>query len=222
MQALRFEECLHAERKQVNEIYILGDLLEMWIGDDDDSELAQFLYTTLRAANAHVPIKIMHGNRDFLLGDVFVERTGCELLADPYLVDDHILLSHGDQYCTDDAAYQALRSTMRAPEWQADILSKSLEERKAFGEMLREQSKAANANKATNIMDVNPSAVRQAMTAHSADILIHGHTHRPGMHLQGNSRRFVLGAWDRCGWVVRQTNDEFRLECFALAHHYGT
>ena len=127
-----------------------------------------------------------------------------------------MLLSHGDLLCTDDVEYQALRNTMRDPAWQRDTLSKSLAERQAFGANLRAESKSNNANKPTNIMDVNDEATKALMADHKANVLIHGHTHRPGYH----SQRIVTGAWERCAWVCRQSDLGLRLECFSLAQAY--
>ncbi len=223
---LRFSECLAAESAWADEIYILGDLVEMWIGDDDNSPLAERLREVLRRTAAVCPVALMHGNRDFLFGDEFARDCGVTLLADPHITDDGILLCHGDSLCTDDAEYQQMRKLLRSAAWQADILAKPLPERIALGRGMRAQSQAANANKAANIMDVNPGATLELLSAHNSRILVHGHTHRPGIHhLQNGSeacRRIVTGAWERCGWLCRQQQAEFTLECFTLARRYGT
>ena len=219
---LRFAECLTAEAKIVDEIYVLGDLVEMWIGDDDDSPEAQALSETLQRASAACPIYIMHGNRDFLFGEAFAKRTGCHLIEDPHLLEDGTLLTHGDILCTDDEAYQQIRTLLRSEAWQTDTLAKSLAERKAFGQGLREQSKSTNANKPANIMDVNINAFGELMQTHGATLCIHGHTHRPGIHADQEQMRIVLGAWERCGWLCRQQDGETTLECFSLARRYGT
>ncbi len=218
----RFEECLNTEARRVDEIYILGDLVEMWIGDDDDSRNAAALIDTLHRASRQCRVRVMHGNRDFLFGDAFAELSGAELLTDPYCTDDGVLLSHGDSLCTDDEAYQQMRTLFRSPQWQADILSKTLDERKAIGQALRAQSKESSANKAANIMDVNPAATETLMRAEGKGILLHGHTHRPGVHRETAGQRIVLGAWERCGWLCRQIDNRFALECFSLARRYGT
>lgn len=218
----RFTECLAVEGQRVDEIFILGDLVEMWIGDDDDSDVANALKTTL--SGVHAPVFLMHGNRDFMFGKAFAQASNINLLPDPYVTNDGLLLSHGDAYCTDDKAYQTMRETFRSAEWQSQMLSKSLAERKAFGASLRQQSQASNANKAANIMDVNDSAIAQAMRDQHR-LLIHGHTHRPGIHLlqdTPNKTRVVLGAWEHCGWLARQREDQVSLECFSLAHRYET
>jgi len=201
----------------IDEIYVLGDLCEMWIGDDDDSSLVAALGTLFKELTAHLDVYFLPGNRDFLLGQAFAERTGLKLLADPCLLADGTLLSHGDSLCTDDADYQQMRTLLRSTQWQEDILSKSLDERRAFGAALRAQSKSANANKASNIMDVNGLAVRELLEQHSAPLFIHGHTHRPGIHATPlAAQRLVLGAWERCGWWALQKNAQFALRCAGI------
>ena len=213
---LRFSELLDHESRRVDEIYILGDLVEMWVGDDEDTGCAPLLREVLQDAGANCNIFLMHGNRDFLFGETFAAATGISLIDDPYVLDDDLLLCHGDMLCTDDVDYQAMRRTVRSPQWQQEFLSKSLAERQAFGAGLRAQSKANNANKPSGIMDVNADALSQLMTQHTAKRLIHGHTHRPG-HYQ---ERIVTGAWERCGWSCRQRDQVFTLECFSLANPY--
>jgi len=213
----KFEECMAFESERVDEIYILGDLVEMWIGDDDDSPIALALKKTLKTASHHCSINLMHGNRDFLFGEAFCRSSGVTLLEDPHLVDKHILLSHGDIFCTDDSDYQTARKTFRDPTWQREILSKPLKEREMLGKALRAQSTEANANKSSNIMDANLEAIDKCLAKHHADFLIHGHTHRPGHY----SNRIVTGAWEINGWLCRQQDDQLQLECFNLATHYG-
>jgi len=220
----RFAECLAAESSRVDEIYILGDLVEMWIGDDDDSPSAARLREVLSATSQRCAVFLQHGNRDFLFSDDFCAATGVQLIPDPYCTADGVLLSHGDLLCTDDAEYQAMRTLLRSDAWQQDILDKSLAERQAFGQGLREQSKNSNANKATNIMDVNAAATA-ALVAEQAPrtgVFIHGHTHRPGIHDEAGFKRIVTGAWELCGWLCRQQDTQFQLECFSLARRYGT
>ena len=204
------------ESARVDEIYILGDLVEMWIGDDDQSPTARELQAILRTASSACKVYIMHGNRDFLIGTKFCDATGVTLIEDPHVIDDHILLSHGDIFCSDDAEYQAARALFRAPSWQKEILGKPLAERELLGKALRAKSSKANANKSANIMDANESAIVSQLKHHQTDFLIHGHTHRPGRH----HNRIVTGAWETNGWLCRQKDRTFRLECFSLANHY--
>lgn len=216
----RFRECILAEAAYADEICVLGDLVEMWVGDDEDSEVADLLRTTFASASQTTQISLMHGNRDFLFGETFATACGATLLPDPWLTSDGLLLSHGDRYCIDDAEYQAARAMFRDPEWQRDILSKTLEERKQLGRMLREQSRISNANKASNIMDTNTAAIAADLEKHGAHTMIHGHTHRPQTPA-GGGKKYVLGAWEACGWVLRQDADRLRLECFSLARPYA-
>lgn len=207
-----FAGLLRREAPGVDEIYILGDLCEMWIGDDDDSELVATLRELLQELSATTAVFFLPGNRDFLLGAAFAEQTGLTLLPDPTQLDDGTLLAHGDALCTDDAPYQQMRALLRSPEWQADILGKSLEERRAFGAALRERSRAENSNKTSNIMDVSSAAVAELCAQmpqpeSGPKLFVHGHTHRPGVHPLPNHTgglRVVLGAWERCGWWAIQ------------------
>lgn len=214
----RFRELIEIESQRVDETFILGDLVEMWVGDDDDADLATELTRVLYNAGAEV--FLLHGNRDFLFGERFADATGTNILPDPYLTADGTLLSHGDALCTDDEQYQQMRALFRSDAWQADILSKTLTERKALGEMLRSQSKSENANKASNIMDVNEQALIELLNEQNPHTFIHGHTHRPGIHPVQSCRRMVLGAWEKCGWLIRQDGENFQLESFPLNRAY--
>ena len=217
-----FAACLKAEATQVDEIYILGDLVEMWIGDDDNSPIALALTELLTTISKRCPVFLMHGNRDFLFASEFANRTGVTLISDPSTLDGSLVLSHGDALCTDDIAYQQMRKVLRGDAWQTQILRKSLAERQVFGKGLRAESIANNANKSSAIMDVNAAAVTDLIGA-NVTTFIHGHTHRPGIHPieQRSAQRIVLGDWGPCGWLCRQVDDTFTLECFNLAHRYG-
>ena len=209
---------LQAERDRCNAIYFLGDLVEVWVGDDDDGPLAQALINLLAETAEHCPVFIMHGNRDFLFGSQFCELSRAALLTDPTLIDQRTLLAHGDAFCTDDDKYQNVRAMFRSSAWQTQILSQSLSDRRALALTMRSQSRAENANKAANIMDVNQNEVARAMRRTGASILIHGHTHRPGVYHHDWGTRYVLGAWERCGWLLRRRAGQFQLECFCLPH----
>ena len=185
-------------------LYVLGDLFEYWIGDDDVDEpfnavIAGFFKRLTRAGTR---LYVMHGNRDFLMGERFCQATGAELLADPTVTDiggEKTLLMHGDTLCTDDLDYQKWRRTARSPDFQKEFLKKSLEERRATVHGLREKSKEVIQAKAADIMDVNDDAVREALRRSGATRLIHGHTHRPGRHrvdVDGKpAERWVLPDW---------------------------
>ena len=201
-------------------IYILGDLAEVWVGDDDDSASANALREALGAAAARRPVFVMRGNRDFLLGDRFAADTGVALIPDPSVINvdgQRVLVAHGDAYCTRDVAYQRARAQLRSPQWRARVLAKPLAERRALAARLRAESAAAGANKAAHIMDVTPAAAAAALAAADAPLLVHGHTHRPAIHdLDGGRRRIVLGDWRRCGWQLTLRRGDAALTCFAL------
>ena len=202
-------------------LYILGDLFETWIGDDDPdpyrNEVQQWL-----ADYADSPTRcyFMHGNRDFLVGETFAARTGFTLLDDPVVHEIHgaqVLLSHGDRYCTDDVEYQAVRRTVRDPQWQASVLALPIEARRQLADGARAQSGQANKTKSMDIMDVNQQAVEAALNAHGVSIMLHGHTHRPACHEftldDGRAaRRLVLGDWYTQGSVGAWDDAGFRLD----------
>lgn len=207
-----FERYLASDEvRQADALYILGDLVEAWIGDDDDAELPQRIATATHAVrDAGVPVYFMVGNRDFMLGRQFAERAGFTVLDDGVVheIGGHpTLLMHGDVLCTDDVAYQAVRRQVRTPEWQAQILSMPLAARRAFAAKARADSKAHTGSTMESIMDVNASAVADAMRKAGVSRLIHGHTHRPAVHrfeLDGEpAERIVLGDWYEHGSVLR-------------------
>ena len=207
-----FERYLASDEvRRADALYILGDLVEAWIGDDDDAELPQRIATATRAVReAGVPVYFMVGNRDFLLGEDYARRAGFELLEDGTVHTLHgrpTLLMHGDVLCTDDLAYQAVRRQVRTPEWQAQILAMPLQARRAFAAQAREDSKAHTGNTMESIMDVNADAVAETMRKAGVTRLIHGHTHRPAVHdfqLDGApAQRIVLGDWYEQGSVLR-------------------
>ena len=216
----RLQELLGYWAPRCDAIFLLGDLTELWIGDDDDAPVARAFSDVLRESARATSVYLMPGNRDFLYGDELAQRTGVQLIPDPVLLDDTVLLAHGDAYCVDDAPYQQFRTLVRSAEWQADILSKSLDERRAIGEAMRAQSRDTNANKAAHIMDVNDDAVAQALDESGVKTLLHGHTHRPGRHHDGDRLRCVLGAWERCGYYALLNAGRLRLHCFSLAVPY--
>ena len=212
---------VHAEA-----LYILGDLFEYWIGDDAGrAPEVQPLTAALRAlTQSGVPVYVMHGNRDFLLGQEFESVTGCKLLPDPSIIDlygERVLLMHGDTLCTDDVDYLKFRAMVRNPQWIAGFLAKSIPERLAMVREVREISKTAMAAKKPEIMDVNADAVAAAFRAHGVRHLIHGHTHRPAQHVlqvDGQEvRRTVLGDWYDQGSVLVCNAQGCTLEGLPLA-----
>ncbi|AHI29359.1 UDP-2,3-diacylglucosamine diphosphatase [Marinobacter similis] len=192
----------------VEQLYILGDFFEAWIGDDERTPLQEQIAAALRAVSeSGTEIFLMHGNRDFLIGHDFCDRAGATLLDDPTVVDLYgtpTLLMHGDSLCTADVEYQKFRTNMRNPQWQQMILQRPLADRQQMARQLREISMAKNQGKAETIMDVTPEEVVKDMEAHGVQRLIHGHTHRPAEHhLQANgqpAKRIVLGDWDTHVW----------------------
>ncbi|MDX9874540.1 MAG: UDP-2,3-diacylglucosamine diphosphatase [Spongiibacteraceae bacterium] len=201
-------------------LYILGDLFEAWIGDDDDAPAAAELATRLRQlSDRGTRIFFQHGNRDFLLGNAYAERCGMTLLPEEAEIDlygRHALLLHGDTLCTEDRDYMALRAQLRNPAWQQALLARPLDERRQLAASLREQSKAAGAMKSEEIMDVTPAEVERVMAAHGVDLLIHGHTHRPARHplvIDGKpAERIVLGDWGLdLWWLAARPNGALAL-----------
>jgi UDP-2,3-diacylglucosamine hydrolase len=201
-------------------LYILGDLFEAWLGDDDDSPIALQVTALLKKFSDSGPsLYLMQGNRDFLMGPAFCDTVGGQLLNDPTVIDLYgtpTLLMHGDSLCTDDVEYQAFRKTTRDPKWQAQMLCHTLEERKAFAAHLRSVSKESNSNKAQDIMDVSPATVGKVMSEHGVQQLIHGHTHRPARHEIPSGLRWVLGDWEQQGWAIQVSSSKFELNKFDI------
>ena len=204
----QFIEFLEGPARQAAALYILGDFFEYWLGDDDLEDPFNSVMAALlaRLAASGVAIYLMHGNRDFLLGERFCAQTGARLLADPTVHDIEgvrTLLAHGDTLCTDDLDYQNWRRTARSPEWQRQFLAKPRAARRQMIRGLREKSKAVIQAKPADIMDVNADAVARAMREHGVTRLVHGHTHRPGRHrltLEGGvAERWVLPDWYDAG-----------------------
>lgn len=200
----------------VEALYILGDLFEAWIGDDDPSELAVTVAAGLRGlADTGVPVHFMRGNRDFLLGEDYARRAGFRILPDPAVIDLYgkpALLMHGDLLCTGDVEYQAFRAQSRTPEWQTRMLAQPLAVRQAMAAQARAASQARqgelrSAGTMETITDVAPDAVENTFIRYGLDLLIHGHTHRPAIHALPvggrDRRRIVLGDWYEQGSVLR-------------------
>ena len=197
-------------------LYILGDFFEVWIGDDDDAPLAADVARQLkRYSDQGTAVYLMHGNRDFLLGDDYARRCGATLLPDPSLVTlagKPVLLMHGDSLCTLDKEYMAFRQQARNPQWQQALLAKPLDERRQIAAQIRSVSQSMNSSKAEDIMDVTPDEVLQVMREHGVHTLIHGHTHRPARHtlsIDGEpAERIVLGDWGDLGWCIKAEDDD--------------
>ncbi|MCY4642924.1 MAG: UDP-2,3-diacylglucosamine diphosphatase [Gammaproteobacteria bacterium] len=201
-------------------LYILGDLFESWIGDDDPAIGLQPVIESIRQLSlANVPVYFIHGNRDFLIGKTFENLTQCKILQEETVVDLYgtpALVMHGDTLCTDDIAYQKYRARVRNRWVKKAVLMLSVRQRLRIAQRLRDKSIAATQSKQPEIMDVNLHAVRQTMLRYGVKFLIHGHTHRPAIHdftIDGNAcRRIVLGDWYEQGSVLKCTPEAMHLE----------
>ena len=211
-----FGRFIDGEARGADALYILGDLFEAWVGDDDPSGTGAFVASKLRAlSGAGVPVFFMHGNRDFLVGPGYADRAGMTLLHDPSVVMLHgrpVLLMHGDTQCTDDVAYQQFRAQSRDPRWMAQFLSQPLAARQAFAGQARAASREhqaglRDAGAMDAITDVAPATVEETFRRFGIDTLVHGHTHRPAVHdltVDGRAcQRIVLGDWHEQGSVLR-------------------
>lgn len=202
-------------------LVILGDFFEAWVGDDDDAPLAVRIKTLLQAlADDGVQLLIARGNRDFMLGEKFANDIGGTLLQDETVLEiagQPTLLLHGDTLCTDDVDYQQFRTLVHSADWQAEMMSKPLLERRELARQLRSMSIDAASNKPEDIMDVNAQAVATAMQAAGVVRMIHGHTHRPARHETDEGERVVLGDWTtQQGWLLREREATLTLESFAI------
>lgn len=218
-----FLKFLDEKARAARQLFILGDFVEYWLGDDDEARGLDPVFRQMKQlADDGLQIYLMHGNRDFLMGEQLAQRCGCTLLDDPCVMElagERVLLMHGDTLCTDDVDYQKLRVMLRNPQWQQDFLSKPLVERIMMAKALREKSEQETATKAAEIMDVNADAVAQAFRQHGVSLMIHGHTHRPHVHrldVDGKPvTRVVLGDWYRKGnYLAFNSTDDFALKDF--------
>lgn len=206
-----FFEFLRGPAAAAQALYILGDLFEYWAGDDDDDAFSASVLSALRElSDSRISLYVMHGNRDFLIGDQFALRSGAQLLPDPTfltLYGSPTLLMHGDSLCTDDVDYQQFRVHARDSRWQREFLSRSLTSRKAEIAGLRRASETSKKAKPQAIMDVAPGAVESAFREYAYPRLIHGHTHRPARHthiVDGHvCERWVLRDWYQAGDYLR-------------------
>ena len=210
-----FIDFMKTRASKARVLYLLGDLFEVWLGDDDPAPAFQPVFDALKTFSAHGKLYFMHGNRDFLIGPGLAETLNGSILQDPTIIqlgDNQVALMHGDLLCTDDVDYQNFRQLVRNPQWQHDFLAKPLQERHSIAAGLREKSHLAMQEKQHEIMDVNLSTVEQTMRDLDVDVLIHGHTHRPAMHhLEGNKKRYVLGDWNPGPSYLSWSNDQFKL-----------
>lgn len=197
-------------------LYILGDLFEVWLGDDDPATDLHEVIDSLRELAHNTRVFFMAGNRDFLLGKEFASQVGITLLEEPQLLelgDNQVALIHGDSLCTDDHDYQAFRSLVRTPQWKSEFLNKPLAERQRIAAQLRIDSTDAMAEKSMEIMDVNAQAVQNCFHEHGVDTIVHGHTHRPAVHhYASNLTRYVLGDWNpEASYLTWNASQGFKL-----------
>lgn len=213
-----FIDFLALAADEAQALLLPGDVFDAWVGDDILLQAPAWLKAvtdTLAQAAQRIPVYLGPGNRDFLLGDDFAAQTGTQRLPDRCVIQTQAgtyLLSHGDELCTDDVAYQQFRALVRNPAWLAEMMAKPLPERLAIAQQLRERSTMEKSNKAADIMDVNQETVEQTMRAAGIFKMIHGHTHRPDRHVfalaEQRCERWVLPDWDlettpaRGGWMV--------------------
>ncbi|HJW46010.1 MAG TPA: UDP-2,3-diacylglucosamine diphosphatase [Lysobacter sp.] len=223
-----FGHFLREEARNADALYVLGDLFEAWVGDDDPSETGAYVARELRAVrDAGVPVYFIRGNRDFLLGDAYARAAGMAILPDPAVVvlyGQPTLLMHGDTLCTGDVAYQQFRAQVRNPAWQQQFLSQPLAARLAFAQQARAASKEHQAGlqdqgAMETITDVSPETVATSLTRFGIRRLIHGHTHRPAIHdldVDGHAhQRIVLGDWYDQGSVLRVSSGGVQLEALS-------
>ena len=226
-----FGAFMQKEATRADALYILGDLFEAWVGDDDPSETGAYVAARIReVADAEVPVFFIRGNRDFLLGDAFARRAGMRILPDPAVVSlygEPVLVMHGDLLCTDDHAYQAFRAQTRDPHWQAMFLAQPLAARQAFAAQARQASMSRQQDMIDGdrasfeaVTDVNPQAVEATLARFGVATLVHGHTHRPAMHAvrigDREGRRIVLGDWYEQGSVLRVSPGHCDLQALPL------
>jgi len=221
----QFLTFLRDEAAAAEALYILGDLFEAWVGDDDEEPGNEQVCRALRELNDRgVACFTLHGNRDFLLGTGFCERSGCRLLSDPVIAEldgERVLLTHGDALCTDDHPYQELRTIVRDRAWQRRFLELPRAHREQLADEARAGSRRHTSRTVPDIMDVNSQAVTAAFRSARVRRIVHGHTHRPALHeLEVDGRpaqRIVLGAWYEQGSVLRYERGRFELR--ALPRH---
>ena len=215
-----FNAFLNESKEACTHLFILGDLFEIWIGDDDDNLFHKDIKTTLSEFVLDGPeVFFMHGNRDFLIGKTFANEVGISIISDPYSLDINglkTILSHGDFLCTDDSDYIEFRNNVRSEEWQKDFLAKSIDERNEIANLLRSESKNATSEKSLEITDANLETVNNFIQENNPDIFIHGHTHRPKIHQHNLTKRVVLGDWDKYGWYLSIEENSLNLKEFKI------
>lgn len=211
-----FIHFLRTKARESNAVFILGDLFDAWVGDDDfTAPNAQVRSELKQLTDSGVEVYLLRGNRDFLIGERFARGTGIILLDDYAVIElenERTLLTHGDLLCSDDLPYQAFRAKSHSPEWQQNVLSKPLWLRLCAARWYRLRSFFHKQKKSHYVMDVNQSTVEKLMQQHQCTRLIHGHTHRPFLHEfklnDKKAQRFVLSDWTNVGGIVLSFEDK--------------
>jgi len=214
-----FFQFLETTAKNAEALYILGDFFDAWIGDDDDQPLVQEVAEKLATlTQTGTQVFLMHGNRDFLLGETFARRCNATLLTDERCINLYgvkTLLLHGDSLCTADTEYMQYRNLVRTRAWQDQVLALPLSTRRAMAIESRNKSKNMNSLKADDILDVTPSEVEKVFQQYQVKRMIHGHTHRPARHpmiVEGkNCERIVLGDWHDSFWYINASENDCQL-----------
>ena len=214
-----FIDFLNNLESDIESLYILGDFVEYWVGDDDPGDGLEEVFSSIKKKSNSIPIYFMHGNRDFMISEKFCNHHGMKFLKDPTKIKLHgkkILLMHGDTLCIDDIEYQKFRTMVRSPLWQNEMLKKSLEERINLAKMLRAKSLSETGTKDEVIMDVNNDEVISQLKKYNVDMIIHGHTHRPNIHkiISENKecKRIVLGDWYDKSFILRISDGEIIID----------
>lgn len=204
-------------------LYILGDFFEAWIGDDASNPLIEEVKDQLKQiSRADIKLYIMHGNRDFLIGEAFCNEVGATLIEDGCIINlnsEPVILMHGDTLCTQDTDYLAFRQMVRDPNWKQAFLNKPISERLTIAQQLRKKSQDSASDKEEYIMDVDKEEVSREMQSKNCRTLIHGHTHRPSthnIHEPNSGTRYVLGDWDKYGWMIVADEKGINLSSFPI------
>lgn len=216
------ERLIRSLPSDLDQLFILGDLFDAWVGDDHGLEPIHQIETLLATvANNNTQLYLMHGNRDFLMGTAVASRCNAQLISDPTIIDTPIgtvLCAHGDAYCTDDHAHQQFRKLSRSEQWQQQVLAMPIADRLDLAASIRHESMQSNQTKSLDIMDVNADAIAQALADANTTTMIMGHTHKPAVHRTENHTRVVLGDWHKTGWLIELTDEHAELREFDLTN----
>ena len=219
-----FLDQVSRDRGKYQSLYILGDLFEVWFGDDNPSPFNKEVAEKLKQTSEHLPIYYIHGNRDLLIGKKYAKKSGMTLLPEAHQIEafgKRILFMHGDQLCLDDVDYQKFRKTSRSWWWQFLMLSLPLSYRMKKAREIREKSKNSKVHKASDIMDVAEREVERILQTSQCDWLVHGHTHRPNIHQYNDKQRIVVGDWYTQGSVLELSEQGAELKQLTFSKQNG-